>query len=153
MKASTIQLTLAECRRRGWYCEKTETWNSFAKVRKDLLGFADVLALPPDHSPLLIQTTTRDNAAARRTKIGGLETARLWLEGGGEIEVWTWAKRKREVDPNDRRRRKGVAQWTLFVSGAVLSGQPFGEGAAMDIGPIEWVDVEEPVPTEVACTQ
>lgn len=125
--ASPTELTLKECRRRGWVVAKTEYWQpSFATsqlveavvhggdvqkalasyrhhgpgVRRDLLGFVDVLALPPD-GILAIQATAgggsgRSNAQARVRKIAGEcgEAARAWLAAGGRIQVWGWVKPK-----------------------------------------------------------
>lgn len=66
-------------------------------VRTDLMGFADVLALP---SLTAIQTTSGDNHAARVTKIltQCQEAAWWWLSASGRIEVWSWALRAKPLN-------------------------------------------------------
>ena len=78
---------------RGQGCEVfvVEHWNAFARIRQDLLGFADLLVLKPGEPPLLVQVTTRDHQAHRAAKIVALPSARTWLECGGRIEVHGWA--------------------------------------------------------------
>lgn len=51
--------------------EKVEYWNSFAKKRHDLFGFADVLVAGPDAGTIYVQVTTRGCMSARRQKILG----------------------------------------------------------------------------------
>lgn len=94
MSRSTVSRSLAFLRGFGWWCEVVERWDSFAKIRRDLLGFADVLALRPGEPPLLVQVTSGSNVSARLRKIQNSTTARLWLETGGQIEVHGWSKRK-----------------------------------------------------------
>lgn len=98
--ASPTERTLAEVRARGWYASSCEGWRpagprcvlcgtaSFWR-RSDLLGFADILALP---AMIAIQTTSGKNHAARVTKIlhECQEPAWHWLQGHGRIQVWSW---------------------------------------------------------------
>lgn len=105
--ASPTERTLAELRVRGQYPVPCENWKPVGGrcflcrnqryVRTDLMGFADVLALP---SLTAIQTTSGDNHAARVTKILSQcqEAAWWWLSGGGHIEVWSWAQRVKPVN-------------------------------------------------------
>lgn len=85
--------TLRECRKRGWVCDVTERWLPKTRVRKDLFGFGDVLAMTEQNGSLIIQTTTTGNMTARVRKIKRLDTARAWLSRGNDIEVWGWALR------------------------------------------------------------
>jgi hypothetical protein len=57
--------------------------------RSDLMGFADLLALP---SLIAIQTSDGSHHAARLNKILTLcqQNAWAWLSGGGRIQVITW---------------------------------------------------------------
>ena len=106
---SPTQRSLAHLRRRGALCAVVERWNSYAKIRQDLFGFGDIIAAHPDHPPLIIQACRSDDQATRLAKIRSAKVwpkARRWLEGGGRIEVWSWAVR---VHPDKRRR------WTLKV--------------------------------------
>lgn len=79
----------------GWYVEKTEHWNHFAKVRNDLLGFADLIALPKTidaNFAILVQATSYTNHSARKQKILASKTARLWHKTGGQIWIISWRK-------------------------------------------------------------
>ena len=68
-KTSPTQRSLQLMRERGCVAEVTERWNAFARVRHDLLGFVDVLALSPEGETIAIQTTSGSNVAARVDKI------------------------------------------------------------------------------------
>jgi hypothetical protein len=61
---------------------------------KDCFGFGDILAVRPGIGVVLIQATAGDggNHAARRSKLVALDEARVWLESGGLIEIWSYRK-------------------------------------------------------------
>jgi hypothetical protein len=108
-KASTspTQRTLAELRKRGWTAQVVERWNPHARVRVDLFGVIDLVAivpLPPgdelvppvggEPSGILgIQACSATDHAQRRDKILAEPRARLWVERGGQLELWSWSKR------------------------------------------------------------
>ena len=55
------------------------------------VGFADILAVPPE-GPLLIQVTSKANHASRVRKV--IESAyvvRMCILRGMRVEVWSWA--------------------------------------------------------------
>lgn len=55
------------------------------------VGFADILAVPPD-GPLLIQVTSKPNHASRVTKLkASAHAVRTCLLRGLTVEVWSWA--------------------------------------------------------------
>lgn len=83
------QRTLAALRKAGWTCAVVERWNQYARVRHDLFGFADVLAIGAD-GILAVQATTGANHAARREKILSEPRAAIWLAAGGLVEIWSW---------------------------------------------------------------
>lgn len=92
MKVSPAQRSLKKLRAEGWLCAITERWNQFAKVRQDLFGFIDVLAIRGDQM-LAIQTTSGANVAARIAKIRSLATATEWLKSPSRmIVVHGWRK-------------------------------------------------------------
>jgi len=78
----------------GWTVAVTERWNPHAKVRQDLFGFIDLVALT-GNGILAVQVTSAANHAARRTKILGLDAARDWCLAGGSIEVWSYRRKGR----------------------------------------------------------
>lgn len=97
------QRTLAECRRRQWTAQVVERWNPHARIRQDLFGVIDIIALTPD-GILGIQACAGASHAARLAKVRAEPRMAHWLEAGGLIAVWSWAKR------GERGKRK---LWTL----------------------------------------
>lgn len=96
--------SLAKLRKEGWRPWVVEKWISQIKQRLDLWNFGDILAVkvqPRDrkaaqpHPPLIVQTTTASNAAARVKKItvDCADAAFDWLLSGGGIVVHGWKKR------------------------------------------------------------
>lgn len=86
------QRSLKRLRDAGYTIAITEHWNPFARVRQDLFGFIDLLAIGMN-GIFAIQTTSGSNVAARIKKITELPAAREWLESGQRIFVHGWAKR------------------------------------------------------------
>ena len=101
MAASPTARTLAELRKRGYIVAVVERWNPYARIRQDLFGFIDVLAIKSDPPEVLaVQATSGSNHAARVRKIlEECENAAPWLRAGGRIEVWAWTKRMRGKSP------------------------------------------------------
>lgn len=90
---SPTKRTLAYLRLRG-YAEITGHWNPFAKIRKDLLSFGDILFLPNNAEGIfLVQTTSGANHAARKKKIEECGEAKLWKKCGGRILLISWEKK------------------------------------------------------------
>ena len=88
------QRTLAHLRRAGFVAEIVERWLPGANVRKDFLGFGDVLAFHPTDRRFVLVQVTSTGVAARRKKIltEKATEAEAWLTAGGEIEVHGWRK-------------------------------------------------------------
>lgn len=59
--------TLKLLRDDGWLADVVERWIPRAKIRKDLFGLIDILAIR-DGEVLAVQTTTASNVTARRQK-------------------------------------------------------------------------------------
>lgn len=89
---SPTQRSLKLMRAEGFFCEITEHWNPYAKIRKDLCGFIDVLCLSGNDT-LAVQTTSGSNVSARLTKIAACPGALVWLQSPTRrIEVHGWRK-------------------------------------------------------------
>lgn len=87
------QRTLVMLRAGGYSCAITEHWNPHARIRQDLFGAFDVIALHPSwHGVLGVQITTSSNLAARRTKLMALNAVRVWLQAGNRIWLIGWRK-------------------------------------------------------------
>lgn len=91
------QRSLKLLREEGYTVAIVEHWNPHAKIRQDLFGFADLLAIKPGEI-IAIQTTTISNIAARRAKISAEPRAATWLAAGGLIVLHGW-------------HRVGVGRW------------------------------------------
>ena len=87
------QLTLRKLRADGYTAEVVEHWNSHARIRNDLFGFVDVLALRGDET-LAIQATSAGNVSARVRKIADSPHIGAVREAGWTVRVWGWAKPK-----------------------------------------------------------
>lgn len=100
---SPTQRTLAELKKRGYRAAIVERWNHFAKIRQDLFGIVDVLAIGNGET-LAVQCTSGSNVAARVKKIADSEATPDMRKAGWKIVVWGWRKNSkrewtlREVD-------------------------------------------------------
>ena len=95
MPTSPTQRTLTRLRREGYFAQVVERFNAHAKVRQDLFGFVDVVAVHPSAGRvLLVQATSHPNVSARVRKIVGERAAeaRACLDYGLVVEVWGWRK-------------------------------------------------------------
>lgn len=93
-KTSPTQRSLKFLRAAGHTVAITEHWNHFTRRRHDLLGFIDLVALHPGQPGILgVQTTSGTCHSARREKVLGLPSAKLWLETGNRIWILSWSKR------------------------------------------------------------
>jgi len=84
---------LEKLRSEGYLCQIVERWNPHARIRQDLFGIGDILAIR-EGKTLLVQTTSRGNVAARVTKIQESEHLDKILAAGWKITVHGWGKLK-----------------------------------------------------------
>jgi hypothetical protein len=87
-KISPTQQALKHYRALGYTLAITERWNPFAKVRQDLFGFIDLVAMKAGEPIIAIQATSSSNVSARLKKIRGLPTHLIWLKTGARIVVF-----------------------------------------------------------------
>lgn len=85
-------MSMKMLRENGYLVEKVEHWDSFGKVRRDLFGIIDVLAVRPGEI-VGVQVTSKANMSARQRKCEETEHLERWLEGGGQFQIHGWAKR------------------------------------------------------------
>ena len=78
----------------GYHVEKTEHFNSWAKVRIDLWGFCDLLAIR-ENEILAVQTTSASNMSARVKKILGHDNYAKVKAAGIKVRVDGWKKNKK----------------------------------------------------------
>ncbi len=101
--SSPTQRTLEHLRRAGYpLVQVVERWNPHARVRQDLFGIVDVLAVS-EAEILAVQTTSVGNVASRIRKIEESPATPILRRAGIRIIVHGWGKRRgrwtlREVD-------------------------------------------------------
>ena len=100
---SPTQRTLALLRKRGYRAAVVEKWNPHAKIRQDLFGVVDVLAIREGET-LAVQATSGSNVASRIRKIEDSDALSDIREAGWAFHVHGWLKNAkgrwecREVD-------------------------------------------------------
>lgn len=83
---SPTQLSKRELEKEGYLVEITERWNSFARKRKDLFDFIDLLAIRKGEV-VGVQTTSLSNINARIKKIQEHPNYRPVIDSGIKIVV------------------------------------------------------------------
>lgn len=74
----------------GYFVAIVEHWNPFARIRQDLWGWCDLLAIRKDE--VLAVQVTAQAVSARIKKIQESETVGKVREAGIRIEVHGWRK-------------------------------------------------------------
>ncbi len=88
--SSPTQRSKAKLQSEGYLVAIVERWNMYARVRQDLFGFIDLLALKGDET-LAVQTTSGSNVSARIAKIRATQASAIWLESPSrKIVVHGW---------------------------------------------------------------
>jgi hypothetical protein len=96
LSQSPTQLSLRWLRDRLYTAQVVERWNPHARIRQDLFGWCDIIALG-GNKIVGIQTTSRANVWARGSKILESKEARDWLLCDGEIRVHGWDKHQGRI--------------------------------------------------------
>ena len=91
---SPTERSLALLRKQGYEAAVVERWNPHAKLRQDLFGFADIMAVRPGSPPVMLQVTSRTNHAARRSKVLDSLSAHACAAAGMKVVVHSWGKLK-----------------------------------------------------------
>jgi hypothetical protein len=86
----------------GWTVAAVEQVIPHTFIKRDFMGFADLIAASPTRGIMAIQATggaSTSNAAARVAKIKAEARAGIWLASGGRIQVHNWKGKgsKREL--------------------------------------------------------
>ena len=90
---SPTQRTLKALRDDGWTVAIVEHWNPHARIRQDMFGFIDLVAVKPGRT-LAIQACAGASSAARVEKITNAELVGPVREANWDIQVWAWRKLK-----------------------------------------------------------
>lgn len=99
---SPTQRTLKRLREAGYRAAVVEKWNPHAKLRQDLFGCVDVLAIGNGET-VAVQATSYSNVASRVSKLTDSDALADMREAGWKVLVHGWRKVKnryqcREVD-------------------------------------------------------
>lgn len=96
MATTPTQLSMRLLRNEGYgLVAVVEKWNPHARIRQDLFGFADLVAVD-DNTVTLVQTTSRSNMSARRHKLEESTAVKVWLQSGTRrLELHGWRKKGR----------------------------------------------------------
>lgn len=88
------QRTLRELKRRGLVCAIVEKWNAHARLRQDLFGIIDIIALDVTRGVVGVQSAGNDFAGHhRKLTQEKAQECRQWLETpGAHLELWAWRK-------------------------------------------------------------
>ena len=102
--ATPTSRSLELLRERGYpLVQVVEKWNPFARVRQDLFGIIDIVAV--GRKTVGVQTTSYENMFARKRKLSESEALGVLKRAGWRIEVHGWRR------PNKKSRR----QWTCEI--------------------------------------
>lgn len=89
-KTSPTKRSLDYLREQGYHVEIVEHWNPFARIRKDLWGWCDLLAIKRDE--VLAVQVTASGVSDRIKKIQSSDTVAKVREAGIKIHVHGWRK-------------------------------------------------------------
>lgn len=90
---SPTELSLKFLREQGYTVAVVEKWNAFAKIRQDLFGIIDLVAIKKDVPGILgIQTTSKSNISARVAKSKNNKDLLTWYNAGNNFIIHGWAK-------------------------------------------------------------
>lgn len=90
--------SLAFLRGRGYTVAVVEKWNPHARIRQDLFGVLDLLAIKPGEI-LGVQTTDITSVSKRLQKIADSEVVPRLREAGMRLEVHGWYPKDGKREP------------------------------------------------------
>lgn len=70
-----------------------EKWNPHARIRQDLFGLLDIVAIRGNVTKG-VQTTTLSNLGPRIAKFAASDMTGLLRDAGWQLECWGWRKLK-----------------------------------------------------------
>ena len=91
---SPTEHSLKALAKEGYLCAVVEKWNPVIKIRHDLWGWCDILAIRKDEV-LAVQTTSKANISTRIKKIQDSDTVGKVRDAGIRIEVHGWEKNEK----------------------------------------------------------
>jgi hypothetical protein len=95
---SPTQRTLKKLRDEGWRAAIVEKWNPHARIRQDLFGLLDIVAIRGKETKG-VQCTTLSNLSPRIQKFADSDMTGLLRDAGWLLECWGWRKLKTGWEP------------------------------------------------------
>lgn len=90
---SPTQRSLAYLRKLGYHAQVVEKYNPFARVRQDLFGIIDIVAVHPEEKGVLgVQTTTSSHLSSRIGKAHKNKILPIWLLAENRMDFHGWKK-------------------------------------------------------------
>lgn len=89
---SPTQRTIKRFKEEGYTVWIVEKWNHWAKIRQDLFGFIDILAMKQGEPLIGIQTCVTGDMSTREKKIMDSPNYPIWLSTGCRLVIIGWAK-------------------------------------------------------------
>tara|TARA_R110000851_G_scaffold102347_1_gene218883 strand:+ start:1192 stop:1572 length:381 start_codon:yes stop_codon:yes gene_type:complete len=95
MAVSPTQRTLKRLRESGEYplVQVVERWNAFAKIRQDLFGIIDILAIDIKGNTVGLQVTSYSNISARIKKMENSDAISHLRDANWQLIVEGWHKK------------------------------------------------------------
>lgn len=94
MPESPCTRSLKLLRSQGYRVGVVERWNPHARIRQDLFGIIDLVAIRKGHNTLGVQTTSYSNVSARVAKIRESEALPDLVAANWTLVVHGWRKSK-----------------------------------------------------------
>lgn len=91
MKTSPTQNSLKELRKTCQLVAVTEKWNPHARLRQDLFGIVDILAISGEET-IAVQSTSWTNVSSRAKKMAESEALPHLRKAGWRILIHGWRK-------------------------------------------------------------
>jgi hypothetical protein len=85
------QRSLKYLRDDGYMAAVVEKWNPHARIRQDLFGIVDILAIK-DGETLAVQTTSGSGVSSRVSKIANSDSVAMIRKAGWRFHVHGWRK-------------------------------------------------------------
>lgn len=87
---SNVQESLAHLRKLGYRCAIVEKWNPHARIRQDMFGGIDIVAIRFGET-CGVQACRNADLAEHRTKLFEEPRMREWIEAGNRLLLHGWA--------------------------------------------------------------
>ena len=111
--SSPTALTMDWLRSEGWKPWIVERWIPGANIRRDMFGFADLVAIRADqHGVWALQPTTSEHVPDHLRKCTAIPDLKTWLMAGNTFSIVGWSLRQAKEPTLFGQRKHGRELWT-----------------------------------------